>query len=118
LSQNLVFTQRGPVPVSEISIEEIGVNPLDKRRVDVAVDLSPCQQPVTVRMAIVGPDDDEWASTALLQNREWALDRVMHLSRDAQSGDYILHVGIFDDETLVCQAAKPFSYPAPGPDQG
>ena len=118
MSQNLVFSQRGPVPVSEICIEEIGVNPLDHRRVDVAVDLSPCQQPVTVRMAIVGPDDDEWASTALLQNRDRVLDRIMHLSRDAQPGDYILHVGIFDDETLVCRAAKPFSYPAPGPDRG
>jgi hypothetical protein len=99
-------------------IEEIGVNPLDHRRVDVAVDLSPCQQPVTVRMAIVGPDDEEWASTSLLQHREWALDRVLHLRRDAIPGDYILHVGIFDDETLVCREAKFFRYPASGPDQG
>jgi len=113
LSQNLVFSERGPVPVSDMCIEEIGVNPLDHRRVDVALDLSPCRQPVTVRMAIVGPDDDEWASTTLIQNREWMLDKVLHLRRDAVPGGYILHVGVFDEETLVCRATKRYRYPAP-----
>jgi hypothetical protein len=115
LSQNLVFSKDRPVPVSDVRIEEVGVNPLDHRRVDVAIDLTPCLQPVTVRLAIVGPDDGEWASTVLLQNRESALDRIIHLRRDAVPGEYILHVGVFDDEALICHTAKHYQYAQSGP---
>ena len=37
---------------------------------------------------------------------------------DAIPGEYVLHVGIFADETLVCREATLFRYPASGPDQG
>ena len=43
-SQNLFSADRAPVPASEVRIESIGVNPLDQRRVDVAVDLTPCME--------------------------------------------------------------------------
>jgi hypothetical protein len=113
LSQTLFFGARAPVPASEARIVSVGVNPLDRRRVDVAVDLTPCQEPVTVKLAIVGPDDEEWASTAVVQNREPELDRIVHLRRDAEPGEYILHVGLFCDEDLVHHVARRFSIRAP-----
>lgn len=118
MSQNLFFAGRGPVPPSEARIESVGVNPLDQRRVDVAVDLTPCLEPVTVRMAIVGPDDEEWSSSAIIQNREPMLDRIMHLNRDAEPGDYTLHVGLFCDEELVHHIARRFRVLPSLPDEG
>jgi hypothetical protein len=100
------------VPASEARVESVGVNLLDRRRVDVAVDLTPCREPVTLKLAIVGPDDEEWASSTVVQNREPVLDRVMHLRRDAEVGDYVLHVGIFCDEELVHHVAQRFLGPA------
>lgn len=100
-----------PVPVSEIRVEGVGVNPLDRRRVDVAVDLTPCRQAVTVEMVIVGPDDDELSCITLVQNQEWMLDKIMHLRQDAPPGEYTLHVGVFDEGELVTRAARRFSFP-------
>jgi hypothetical protein len=99
------------VPPAEVHIEGIGVNPLDRRRVDVAVDLTPCQQPVTVEMVIVGPRDDELCSIVLVQNRDWMLDKIMHLRHDAEEGEYTLHVGVFYEDELVTRAAKSFAFP-------
>jgi hypothetical protein len=113
LSQNLFFADRAPVPASEARIEGVGVNPLDLRRVDVAVDLTPCREPVTVKMAVVGPDDEEWASAAVIQNREPMLDRILHLRRDAEPGDYTLHVGLFEGDDLVHHVAKQYAFPPP-----
>ena len=96
--------------MSEIQVESVGVNPLDGRRVDVAVDLTPCAQPVDIELVIVGPQDDELSSTKLIMNREWMLDRIMHLRQDPGPGDYILHVGVFHEDQLVARAARRFSY--------
>jgi hypothetical protein len=109
----MFFADRAPVPVTEIRIESVGVNALDRRRVDVAVDLSPCREPVTVEMVIVGPDDDELCSILLVENREWMLDRIMHLRRDAGPGEHTLHVGVFYEKELVARAAKTFTFPSP-----
>jgi hypothetical protein len=94
----------------DVQVEGVGVNPLDLRRVDVAVDLTPCQVPVTVEMVIVGPDDDELCSVMLIENTEWMLDRIMHLRQDAQPGAHILHVGVFHDGELVARAARRFEF--------
>jgi hypothetical protein len=91
----------------------VGVNPLDGRRVDVAVDLTPCTQPVDLELVIVGPQDDELCSTKLIMNRQWMLDRVMHLRQDPGPGEYTLHVGVFHEDQLVARAARQFSYPPP-----
>jgi hypothetical protein len=99
------------VPASDVQIESIGVNAIDARRVDVAVDLTPFREPVKVEMVIVGPDDEELCSTVLLENREWQLDKVLHLRRDAQPGAHILHVGVFLDDDLVARAARSFAFP-------
>jgi hypothetical protein len=115
LSQNLFFGERGLVPLADVRIESVGVNPLDQRRVDVAVDFTPCREPFTVRMAIVGPDDDEWSSTAVIQNREPMLDKVMHLRRDAQPGEYTLHIGVFQEDELITRAARAFVVALDGP---
>ncbi|HSJ54596.1 MAG TPA: hypothetical protein VLC52_12730 [Anaerolineae bacterium] len=118
MSQRTFFGGRAPVPASEIQIESVGVNPIDRRRIDVAVDLTPFREPVKVELVIVGPDDEELCSTVLLQNREWQLDRVLHLRRDAQPGEHILHVGVFEDDDLIVRAARSFAFPpaerAPG----
>ena len=101
------------MPLSQVRIESVGVNPLDQRRVDVAVDLTPCLQPVDVEMVIVGPSDDELCSILLVQTREWVLDKIMHLRHDAEPGQHTLHVGVFHENQLVARAARYFAFPAP-----
>ena len=103
---------RVPVPVSQMFIESVGVSALDRRRVDVAVDLTPCQEAVDVEMVIVGPNDQELCSTLLVQNREWMLDRILHLRRDAEPGIHVLHIGVFCEKELVARAMRTFSFPA------
>jgi len=114
LSQNLFFADRAPAPPAEVRIESVGLNPLDQRRVDVAVDLTPCLEPLTVELVIVGPDDVELCSALFVGNRQWALDRVLHLRQDAQPGEHILHVGVFSGEELVARAARSFHFPPAG----
>jgi hypothetical protein len=105
--------ERVPVPPAEVRVESIGVNPLDRRRVDVAVDLTPCRQAVDVELVIVGPSDDELCSILLIQNRQWMLDKIMHLRQDALPGTYTLHVGVFHEKELVARAASRFVFPPP-----
>lgn len=111
MSQAPFFADRVPVPPSDVRIESVGVNALDRRRVDVAVDLTPCQEPLNLEMVIVGPNDDELSSILLVQNREWMLDRIVHLRQDAQAGEHTLHVGVFHDDVLVARAARRFIFP-------
>lgn len=101
----------GHVPASSVRVESIGVNALDLRRVDVAVDITPCLEPLSVEMVIVGPGDVELSSIVLVDVRDWTLDKVMHLRRDATPGLYTLHVGLFHQDGLVHQAARAFSFP-------
>jgi len=111
LSQRTFLAGRGPVPASDIEIEGVGLNPLDRRRVDVAVDLTPFRDPVRVELVVVAPDDEELCSTTLVQNRDWTLDKILHLRRDAGPGEHILHVGIFYEDELVAHAARRFVFP-------
>lgn len=101
---------RAPVPPAEIRIESVGVRALDLRRVDVALDLTPCWEPVDIEMVIVGPQDDELCSILLVQNREWMLDKVMHLRRDAEAGMHTLHVGVFHEDEIVTRIARRFTF--------
>jgi hypothetical protein len=82
--------------------------------VDVAVDLSPCQEPLTIEMVIVGPNDNELSCILLIDNREWMLDKIMHLRQDAQQGMHTLHVGVFFENELVCRAVREFTFPLAG----
>jgi hypothetical protein len=118
VSQRTFFGGRPPVPASKIQIESVGVNAMDRRRVDVAVDLTPFRDPVKVELVIVGPDDEELCSTVLLDNREWQLDKVMHLRREAQEGEHILHVGVFLDDELLVKAARRFDFSPDGESTG
>lgn len=110
MSQRTFLEGRAPVPPEEVRIEGIGLNPLDRRRVDVAVDLTPFRGAVRVEMAIVGPDEQEWCSTTLLQNRDAMLDKILHLRQDAAPGAYVIHVGIFVEEELVAHEARRFAF--------
>lgn len=112
MSQRTFLAGRAPVPAQEIEIESVGANALDRRRVDVAVDLTPFLGPVRVEMVILGPGDEELCSVTLVHNRDWILDKVLHLREDAEPGEHILHVGIFDDSDLVAHAARCFVFPA------
>jgi hypothetical protein len=114
LSQVPDFAERVPVPPAKIRIKSVGVNALDRRRVDVAVDLTPCQEPLNIEMVIVGPDDDELSSILLVDSREWMLDKVIHLRQDAQQGEHVLHVGVFYENELMAQAARRFTFPLTG----
>jgi hypothetical protein len=109
------FQDRAPLPPSEVRVEGVGVNALDRRRVDVAVDLTPCRAPVNVEFVIVGPGDDELSSILLIDNREWMLDKIMHLRQDAQPGEYTLHIGVFYEDELMARAAKRFRFPLGDP---
>jgi hypothetical protein len=111
LSEGSISRNRALVPPVEIRIEGVGVNALDHRRVDVAVDLTPCLKPVTIEMVIVGPDDDEASCVLLIDNREWMVDKIMHLRQAAQAGEYTLHVGVFYEEELVTRTARRFTFP-------
>ena len=114
MSQRTFLAGHGPVPATEIKIESLGLNPLDPRRVDVAVDLTPARDPVRVEFAIVAPGGEEVCSTTLVHNRDWALDRILHLRRDAGPGEHVLHVGVFYEDELVAHAARRFLFhPAP-----
>lgn len=114
MSQAPLFADRAPVSPAEVRIESMAVNALDRRRVDVAVDLVPCQQPVTIEMVIVGPYDDELSSILLIDHRQWMLDKIMHLRQDAQQGLHTLHVGVFFENELVARAARAFTFPLAG----
>jgi hypothetical protein len=111
LSEGSISRDRALVTPAEVRIEGVGVNALDHKRVDVAVDLTPCLQPVTIEMVIVGPDDDEASCILLIDNRAWMLDKIMHLRHAAQAGEYMLHVGVFYEGELVTRAARRFTFP-------
>ena len=108
------LTENAPVGPDKIQVLGMGVHALDMRRVDVAVDLTPCIHPVTVEMVIVGPEGDELSSVLLVENRQWTLDKVMHLRQDAQPGEHVLHVGVFHENELVARAAGRFVFPLAG----
>lgn len=112
MSQSSFPYGRTPVPPAEVRVEEVGVNALDRRRVDVAVDLTPCLEPLTLELVIVGPAGDELASTLAVDSREWMLDRVLHLRQDAGPGLHTLHVGVFYHDRLVARADRAFEFPS------
>ena len=87
---------------------------MDLRRVDVAVDLTPSGVPFALDMAIVGPCDDELCSILIVDNREYCVDRIMHLRQDAGPGAHTLHVGLFRDNLLVDRASRTFEFPVEG----
>jgi hypothetical protein len=99
-------------------IECVGVRALDRRRVDVAVDLATCGEPLSVEMVIVGPGGDELCSVLVVHSRDRMLDKVMHLRADPEPGEHTLHVGLFRDEDLLDHAIRRFSFPAAGPAMG
>jgi len=100
------------VPPEEIEITGVGLNALDRHRVDVAVDLTPFLEPVRVEMVIVAPEDKEVCSTSIVHNRDWMIDKMLHLKRDAGPGEHVLHVGDFHEDELVAHAARRFVFPA------
>lgn len=106
----LSISDRAPVPPESIQIESVGVRAIDLRRVDVAVDLTPCRTAVDIEMVIVGPTDDELCSVYLVGNQLWAVDRIMHLRQDAKSGQHTLHIGVFHEGELVARAARAFGF--------
>lgn len=114
MSSSALSAERPPLPASEARIESVGINPLDRRRIDVAVDLSPCSEPLSVEMVVVGPEGEELCSILLVENRERMLDKVMHLRHDAEAGEYTLHVGVFFENKLVDRAERRFNYRASG----
>lgn len=92
-------------------IDGVALCAMDRRRVDVAVDLAPCAEPLVVEMVIVGPGGDELCSLLVVHCRDRALDKIMHLRADAQPGEHTLHVGLFRGEELLDHAARRFAFP-------
>ncbi len=111
---NFDFVEGVPVRPEQVQVHSLGVHALDMRRVDVAVDITPCVEPVNVEMVIVGPGDEELCSVLLIDNRDWILDKIVHLRQDAQPGEHVLHVGVFFEDHLVARAARRFVFPIGG----
>ncbi len=99
-------------------IDGVALCAMDRRRVDVAVDLAPCAEPLVVEMVIVGPGGDELCSLLVVHCRDRALDKIMHLRADAQPGEHTLHVGLFRGEELLDHAARRFAFPAAAVGEG
>ena len=114
LSQEANLHSDARVPKPEARIEAVAVRAIDFRRVDVAVDLTPSSVPLTMDMVIVGPSDDELCSILIVDNREYYVDRIMHLRQDARPGVHTLHVGLFQDNLLVDRASRTFEFPVEG----
>jgi len=114
LSRISISGGTAPVAPEQARIECVGVNALDQQRVDVAVDLTPCVEPLTVELVIVAASGEELCSVLVMRSHEWTLDKILHLRRDAEPGEYTLHVGIFRDEVLLDHAARRFAFPRPG----
>lgn len=110
MPNGMLEMSRAPVPDAKIRIESVGVRALDRRRVDVAVDLTPFREPVDIEMVIVGPNEDELCSILLIQNHERMLDKILHLRQDAEAGVHTLHVGVFCEDELMTRAAKRFTF--------
>ncbi len=86
------------------------------RRVDVAVDLSPCRDggPEWVprlELALESPAGRHVGSAALVECRECAVDLLMHLHGDPEPGEYTLHVGLFWGELLLQHERRTFCLP-------
>lgn len=113
MSQSPFASRKRPVPPSNVQVESIGVRAIDQRRVDVAVDVTPCTQPLTIEIVIVGPTGDELCSVMFIDNTHAELDRVLHLREDAAAGDHTLHVGAFFDNNLVARASRIFAFALP-----
>lgn len=110
------FESMGGAPVrpEQVQVHSLGVCALDMRRVDVAVDVTPCVEPLNVEMVIVGPGDEELCSVLLIDTRDWMLDKIVHLRQDAEPGEHMLHVGVFFEDRLVARAARRFVFPFGG----
>jgi hypothetical protein len=115
-SSDRLGTDEGVLP-PEARIEGVGVRALDRRRVDVAVDLSPSAAPLTIDIVIVGPSDDELCSILIVDSWELYIDRIMHLRQDALPGVHTLHVGLFHDNLLVDRTSREFDFGANGETQ-
>jgi hypothetical protein len=46
-----------------------------------------------------------------MHNRDWMIDKMLHLRRDAGPGEHVLHVGVFFEDELVAHAARSFVFP-------
>jgi hypothetical protein len=103
-----------PVAPEKARIECVGVNALDGRRVDVAVDVTPCEHPLTVELVIVDSCGAELCSASVIRSHDWTLDKILHLRRDADPGEHTLHVGIFRGDVLLDHAARRFCFPTAG----
>ena len=68
------------------------------------------REPVDIEMVIVGPQDDELCCILLVQNRDWMLDKVMHLRQDAEAGVHTLHVGVFHEDEMLTRTARRFTF--------
>ena len=92
---------RKPVGGREVRIESVGVNAPDRYRVDVAVDLTPSMDGVRLEVAVEEPSGAELVSMTLIDNRDWTVDKRMHLRRPPEPGVHTLHVGVFFQDELI-----------------
>ena len=105
----------------EVRVESVGVcgRPADGVQaavcpygyVDVAVDLTPSAEPIRVELAVEEPGGAELVSMTLIDNRQPALDRRLHLRRPPEPGMHTLHVGLFYGDDLIDHVQRRFSFP-------
>lgn len=109
---------RRRVAGAEVRIESVGVYAPDRHRVDVSVDLTPSMEGVRLEMAVEEPSGAELVTMTLVEHREPAVDRRMHLRRAPEPGVHTLHVGIFYHDELVHHVRTEFRFPdGPGSEE-
>lgn len=96
---NFVDPSEAPVPPEEVRIRTVIAEPFpDQRRIKVHVELTPFQQRPTLAVVMMNENEDEIATTSIIETLDPVLEFVMHVRRRAPAGEYRLRVAAGYDE--------------------
>ena len=101
---NFVDPSEAPVPPEEVRIRVLVAEPFqDQRRVKVHLELTPFQQRPTLAVAILDLEENEIATTSVIESLNNVIEFTMHLPQQAPEGEYRLRaaVGYEEDQAPV-----------------
>ena len=96
---NFVDPSEAPVPPEEVRIRDVTAEPFpDQRRVKVHIELTPFQQRPTLAVVMLDEEENEIATTSIIETLDPILEFTMHIRRQAPAGEYRLRVAAGYDE--------------------